>query len=609
MLLLPLASSCLFLVSAAAATAPPAPPAPQTAREARMALFERRGGELPGVVPLRLAPGAHAELARLHARGETLEDARWPLPGGAEARARLFPVSAFEPGARAQVVEEDGSVSWLAPSVACFAGTLEGGGEVFVGVTADGAEGYFRFGGALHFLSSAGAAPGEVTLAHAAAVPGLGAPDFCAVGGLPRALPAEPSGGAERLGGGPSVATANVFIEADRAYRQLFPSNQACVDYSALLLAAASTVYRRDLGVRLAIPNGYLRVWNTTAPWGVITGFNDISDVRDYWVSLANPDRGLPRAAVHVLTSPVFGGVAYSIGGVCINGNGYEISSVFGHFPSPIVHTHNDNWDLFVVTHEFGHTFGCIHSFDFQPPIQCTDGSGPDMGTIMSYCHLSFGTGAVGMRFHVREQREIRTDLTFVTCLANQPIARGDYDADGVLGASDLLAAEAVLAQGFRSLGAEETLDMDADDDFDAVDRDLLAAQVGAPPASVAFRNGNGSNPACLSALGNPVLGHPWTLRVSAGPAGRLTGILIYDLPHAGIPTPFGQLLVRPPGQGGRQLFTATASSGGVHASYSLSLPLDVALVGLASTVQGIVIGPPGTQLCNALDVVLSTYE
>ena len=74
-----------------------------------------------------------------------------------------------------------------------------------------------------------------------------------------------------------------------------------------------------------------------------------------------------------------------------------------------MLHTDRYNWDLFVVCHEFGHTFGSPHSSLYTPPIECMDGSGPDSGTLMSYCHSIYGIARVGMRFHPREQQRIRT--------------------------------------------------------------------------------------------------------------------------------------------------------------------------------------------------------
>jgi len=579
------------------------------AQEGARGLFTRLSDSGPrGVVELALGAQSYARFDDLSARGASVELADLPLPGGLDAHLFLRPVSAMEPGARAQVVEADGSVTWLAPQARCFSGFVQGGGEAFLGLTPQGLEGYVRAAGELYFLSSGGSSAGRATLAHASQVD-LSASSFCQLAGGRAAERGD--AGSQRAVAGSLLRTADVFIEADNVFRGLFPSSQACADYSALLLTAASEVYRRDLGVRLNIPNGYLRVWNTTPPWGVTTTFGDLNQIQAYWTSNANPNRNLPRAAVQVLTTPVFGGVAWAIGGICQPTNGYELSSVTGHFPYPRHHTDNDNWDLFVVTHEFGHSFGCIHAFDFQPPIQCQDGSGPDSGTIMSYCHLSFGTGAVGMRFHLREQLRIRDYVTTVDCLTNLPLIAGDYDADGARDADDLLVANGILAQGFRSLGAEEVLDMDGDGDFDAADRDVLALSLSSLPASATMRNGSGVNPECLISFGsNPVLGRQWNPQVVAFGFRHPTVIWIHDAPHAGLPTPYGELLVRPGGLGGVRLLTSIALSDGSMATHRVPIPSDLSLTGRSATAQGIIVGAPGgTRLCNALDLVLSPFD
>lgn len=562
-----------------------------------------------GVVELAWDAADVAAFQDLARRGASLRLTDLPLPGGLSLELELRPVSAMAPGATAQVVHEDGSVGTLAPSVSCFTGYGPDGSEAFLGISADQLQGYVTLHGEMYFLSNGGSARGRATLAHAASTGGSstsGLSRFCQLIGGPRALPLDTT----ELLAVPTLKEADVWIECDRAFRQLFPSNQACLDYAALLITATSEVYRRDLGVKVLIPSGYLRVWNTVAPWGVITDFNDISNVRSWWTSAANPDRNQPRASVHVLSTPVFGGVAWNIGGICDNSQGYEVSSVFGSFPYPIDHTNNGNWDLFVVCHEFGHSFGCQHSFDFVPPITCQDGSGPDSGTIMSYCHLDFGTGAVGMRFHLREQQTIRAYVATRGCVRSRTLQNGDYDGDGARDLDDLVAANALLGRGFRSLGAEESLDMDGDLDFDVIDRDLLAAAIGAPAASVTFRNGSDVNDACYFELGNPVLGTTWTTQISAFGVGRPTFVLIYDQPHPGLVTGFGEMLVRPVSQGGTKLLVHQAPSDGFFATHSLAIPLDASLAGVSAATQGFVLGGPGgSHFCNALDLVLSIYE
>jgi hypothetical protein len=574
--------------------------------------FERLSDSGPrGSVTLAFDAGDHALFLEAHRSGVPLRLTGLPLPGGQEIELALRPVRAMEPGASAVVVQADGSRRTLRPSVATFAGSVQvagsaSAGPAFLGITASQLHGYLVLDGETYFLSSGGQARGRATLAHPSQLGRLPA-SFCALDTSSR--PPRPSV-EHRGGGGPSVSIADVFVEADKAYRDLFASDQDCIDYSVLLLSATSEIYRRDLGIELAIPDGYLRVWNVVAPWGEIFDFDGIYAVQAWWTSAANPDRDIPRGTVHVLTEPVFGGVAWNIGGLCDNVEGYEVSSVFGSFPYPIDHTNDDNWDLLVVSHEYGHSFGCMHAFDFDPPIECIDGSGPDMGTIMGYCHLDFGVGGVGMRFHLREQEVMLAYTGSVGCLSEIPILPGDYDRDADRDFADLAAADDVLAQGFRSLGAEATFDMDDDGDFDAVDRDILAAIAsGAPPASAVVRNGSGSNAECFVPIANPVLGETWSTRILAN-AGRLTILVIYDLPSSGTFLPYGELLVATPALGGTFLLRHSAISTGTFASHDMAVPFDPTLSGLTAATQGIRFGgPSGPELCNAIDIVVSPYD
>jgi hypothetical protein len=582
---------------------------PQTATSpgSSPASFERLADSGPlGVVTLRFDALDYAGLAAQHALGQPFALEDLPLPGGGAADLELRPVSALEPGARAQVVLRDGRVRLVEPRVRCFAGQVEGGGAVFLGLSGEQLHGYLHHGGELYYLSSGqGAGRGRATLAHSSQT---GDMDVIPCGVEGGALPYD--GEIVERATTPVLRTADVFVEADNVYRSKFASDQDCIDYTVLLITAASEIYRRDIGARLWIPDRYLRVWNTTPPWGVITGFASLKNVYTWWQSPQNPLRSLPRAAVHVLTSPIFGGTSRGIDGLCDSSRAYEISSLSGSFPYPIQHTSRYNWDLFVVCHEFGHTFGSPHSSQYSPPIECTDGSGPDSGTIMSYCHTQYGIAKVGMRFHLREQQKIRTAMADETCVRTQALAPGDYDGDGDLDGADLAAARSVLAQGFRSLGAEETLDVDADGDLDALDHDLLAALAyGAPPASVTLRNGTDLNPPALSAQTNPVLGTTWTTRIQSD-AGSATLLVGYDLPLPGVRTARGELLVSTTPYGGTKLFSQTSTSTGTFAQHDLPLPLDPALYGRAVSFQGLVTTASGDEYyTNALDVVLSPYE
>jgi hypothetical protein len=150
---------------------------------------------------------------------------------------------------------------------------------------------------------------------------------------------------------------------------------------------------------------------------------------------------------------------------------------------------------------------------------------------------------------------------------------------------------------------------MDADGDFDVLDRDLLAASIGVGPASVTVRNGSGVNEECLVSFENPLIGTVWQAQILAFGI-TPTALWVHDQGHPGIPTPYGEFLLLPPGLGGVRLLTAVAASDGIFATFNLPIPLDAGLVGLGVSAQGIVVGGlSGTHLCNALDLELSSFE
>lgn len=533
----------------------------------------------------------------------------FPLPGGKKSGLELRPVRVFEPGAEARIVEKNGQQRSLAPRVLCFSGVLDDGGSVFLGLTRKQAHGYLYQDGELYFLSSPpGMRAGHATLSHVSQL-GTMESGGCQTGRAASEFLPEP-GDLLPLVGAPTLRTADIFWEVDNAFRARFTSDQDCVDYTTLLVTAASEIYRRDLGVELRIPDGYLRVWNTTPPWGAITGFSNLKNVYTYWLSTANPLRSLPRAAVHVLTHPIFGGTSRGVDGICDNQRAYEISSVGGRFPYPSAHTSRYNWDLFVVCHELGHTFGSPHSDLYSPPITCQDGSGPDSGTIMSYCHTTFGIAQVGMRFHLREQQRILKTIAAKACPRSRSIQLGDYDGDGDVDSLDLTALRTVKAQGFRSTAAEEVFDLDLDGDLDELDHDLLAERVyGAPPAQASARNGLGLNPQALVSLSAPVLGATWRSQITA-PLGSSTLLVGYDLPNQGVTTSRGELLVATTPYGGTKLFSSTATVLTTVALHEIALPADMALLGKTLSFQGLVTPPAGADYyTNALDVLLSTWE
>lgn len=196
---------------------------------------------------------------------------------------------------------------------------------------------------------------------------------------------------------------ANVAIETDHQYWQLFDSSEGATAYAATIYGAMTEIYTAAVNVRLEI--GYLRLWPERGdPWNMRTTGEQLDQYVAYWN--ANMTH-IPRHVAHFLSGRSLGGGVAYVGAVCSGTYGYGLSAnLGGFFPYPIQHNSPQNWDLMVVSHETGHNFGAPHTHDMDPQIDnCAGGdcSVTPNGTIMSYCHLCPGGLAnVRMEFHER---------------------------------------------------------------------------------------------------------------------------------------------------------------------------------------------------------------
>ncbi|MEQ8762517.1 MAG: M12 family metallo-peptidase [Planctomycetota bacterium] len=389
---------------------------------------------------------------------------RFPVPRGVESDLVLHPVSVLAEGAEAVVMTRDGSHR-LRPSVHMFQGSVPGrNSHIFLAVSETRVNGYLKLEAETFWLVSE---DHQITNLSPFEPPSLDPSCQTSDIGVP------PLNAAAQAGG-PAVRTADVFLELDPSFRGLFDSDQEALDYAVTIVGAASEVYRRDLGVLLCVPDGYLRLWTTTPPWG----FSNLGNFRRYWISDDNPLKTIPRAAVHLFKAPVNSGAAWRVGGLCDDAEAYGFSDLGGDFRYPFEHTSTFNWDLLLFCHELGHTFGAFHAPNYGIP--CDDGSGPDKGTIMGQCYVKpngqVDPTDVGIRFHAVIQERLR-ELDH-PCLEVTPIALGDYDASGTRDHSDLARLDAYLLQGFESAGCRETFDMNQDGTVDACDRQILAGIV-----------------------------------------------------------------------------------------------------------------------------------
>ncbi len=506
-------------------------------------------GEIWGFATIRFDGVDVRRLRDAHERVSLLHLSGFPLPGGQAVDLELHPIRVFEPGARARVIRGDEQWS-LEAGVAVFSGHVVGEqGQVFLAMSESMFNGFVTRGAEKFVISSGdplartadtagtatitdarvfasagspsagSASPGSASAGsasagsssawcHAVLADGRGDAELSAASrtaasqadvsrsAASRAAPGETDASQLDASASPSVRVAEVIIEADDHFRARFTSDQEAVDYATTLVAFSSSIYRRDIGARLEIPDGYLTVWNSDPPWPDLELFPPgLGFTTWYFTDPANPKKDFPRAGAMWLSSgfscPPSVDPKTICGGAfqfsrCDDEISYAWASLDGYFPTPLEHMHTDNDDLLVVMHEFGHIFGAQHTFQYNPPIECEDGTGPDSGTIMSYCSFSppagigVGVAGVGLRFHPLIQFYLRTWFVSesAVCIADEPFTLGDYDQSGDLDPADLSILSGVLNQGFGSAGATEAFDMDRNDVLDQVDYDLLAGMV-----------------------------------------------------------------------------------------------------------------------------------
>lgn len=201
-------------------------------------------------------------------------------------------------------------------------------------------------------------------------------------------------------------------LDGDWQYRQLFSTPEAGLEYLSLLTAVISAIYERDMQIKLALV--YARVWNTSNdPYSANSTSAALEEFRDYW----NDNMGhVPRNSAHLLSGKDLGGGRAYRAALC-NSDAYGVNEVDGTFPYPVQNQNMGNWDIFVVSHELGHSVGSPHTHCYDPPIDTCAGTGYDcphtqvcqVGTIMSYCHLcSGGVANIDLRFHSRVVSVIR---------------------------------------------------------------------------------------------------------------------------------------------------------------------------------------------------------
>ncbi len=346
-----------------------------------------------------------------------------------EASLSLERFTVLNPGAVVFTEGPEGRTLVDTSSIVLLGGSVDGepGSIAYIGLSDAGVFGFVRAAEGMYSISSgpynADPADGVVAIAHTSEFPEP-ENDVPPCGYDPRNPDLNPAGAAIdvlRAPGGDSSRSAvcrsvDIAIDTDWEFTNRFFGGNAGVSaqYAAVLLGGVSQIYMSELNVRLT--TNFVRTWTSNSdPYHL--GGNLLDEFAAHWSANMG---SVPRELAHILSGDYGGGVAY-LSAIC-EGWGYGLSGVNGSFPSPIVHRHNGNWDLFVVAHELGHNFGTGHTHDSYEPVidgcgngDCTLALG---GTIMSYCHTcAGGMTNIDLLFGPRVQDVIWSYLDTRTCV------------------------------------------------------------------------------------------------------------------------------------------------------------------------------------------------
>ena len=359
--------------------------------------------------------------------------------------ATMTPVEPLAPDAAILIVDSNGTHRPAGSTIQIWRGVIAGDSEseVFFGMSDTQAHGWVTFDGRTTLITTTRIGGADIILAYDASLLGPGSTPVCA-GALevPGSSLLPPTGLVPGLRGGPTCFAFDIAIECDWEFTQRQTSSQAAVDYAVLLTAASSTIFSREAGMGLRI--SYLRVWNREDPWTEPGSGPQLTQFREYW--LANMT-GVPRATAHLLSGRGLGGGVAYLAVACNTEWSFGVSgNIDGHFPFPTQNNSHQNWDLFVYSHELGHTFGTGHTHNACEYDPVVDGCGlnPDpaagceygvqdcttatqgIGTIMSYCHIcQGGMSNIAMTFGPRVAGRINLFASTRACAT--PLPRLNY--------------------------------------------------------------------------------------------------------------------------------------------------------------------------------------
>ena len=391
-----------------------------------------------------LSAGLAPALLALEAE-ESIRVADWPVAPGVRADVLFTRRDIYAPDARILRVDGSGTTEIPRSSLVFLFGKLaypdDGRAVVSVDPASGEVWGLTFSGGDVHQLSPPEPGTSRYLLAAATAFRPLGEPPPEWMCGQEEAPPAWPVPSARPRGTGLSIQAnpnpptlgATLAIDTDNEFMSLkFGDNTTnAANYIAQLVASVTTIYERDLLVRVSQGTTILRVSSIPDPYAQNSGGNasgsELVEFGNYWNANYG---GVSRTVATLLSgkqpsSNSASGIAW-LTSLCSKSYGYSFCKVFKI--SYLV------GDTLIVAHEIGHNFGSPHTHCYAPPVDncyagqagCYAGatSCPSpftistaggvavtgvTGTLMSYCHLLGGCepdAAKELVFHPRSLTE-----------------------------------------------------------------------------------------------------------------------------------------------------------------------------------------------------------
>jgi len=213
-----------------------------------------------------------------------------------------------------------------------------------------------------------------------------------------------------------------IAMEIDYYTFQAFNNYQDAIEWALEIVSVASNFYFSEIGIELK--SNFAQVWEVEDPYnGFIEDPNNmLFAMRNHW----NDQSELVEVNRHIVhlfskrSNTGTGGIAF-LNGIGSTWNGYGFSSNLSNtedyvdLPVPYFF-----WNIYCLMHELGHNFGAKHTqwcgwsegpldncvnIEEVLPGECASYSNnpaPEVGTIMSYCHMwpAQSGGGIVMKFH-----------------------------------------------------------------------------------------------------------------------------------------------------------------------------------------------------------------